>query len=93
MQQGSMNIDFGISADVMESSYMNATLSTLGEGVAINVAVTLAPPEGLDITDETAVADWLRESFSSLVANGAEIEVQVGPDGYKDDDDDDDEDE
>ena len=74
----------GVPAREQESSFMNATLQTVSDTHSASIAVTL--PEGamlaagVDPDDEAGVAAWMGRVFASAIAEGCEVQVEIGPD-------------
>lgn len=76
-QDGPIVFRFGVPASEQESSFMNATLTTLASGHAISVA--LSPPADMDVSDAEVVKTTLRSIFRRFVDAGWKLEVEVGP--------------
>lgn len=75
-----LTIKTGISGDDQEASFMNATLTVLGEGdsdLAVSVAVHL--PDHMKDMTEGQVITALTEDLKHLTDIGYIIEVQIGP--------------
>ena len=77
VDEGPLKIRFNIPARQQESCFMNATLSSAKDEMAISVAVS--PPEDFDVSP-VALTARLRQAFNSLIADGWTVEAQVGPD-------------
>jgi hypothetical protein len=91
----SISVQTGIEAAHQESSFANATLQNVSDTHSISIAVHL--PEGamqragVDPDDAEQVEAWMERVFASAVAEGCEVEVQIGPDEMDPDQDDQDE--
>jgi hypothetical protein len=73
-----VKIQFGIKGSDQESSFMNATLTSLESGQAISIALT--PPPALDLSDKPAFRNSLKTMFAGFAAAGWTIEIQAGRD-------------
>lgn len=76
-----IDISVGIAEDEQESSFMNATLQSFGERSAISIAIHLPEGigDGIDPNSEREVRSLLAGLFSSAIARGCRVEVQLGP--------------
>lgn len=78
----SIEVELNVPASVMESSWMNATLSShhsRGMKVAVNIAVHPKIPKDVIAEGAFAVASYLYQELKQ-VAHIGEIRLQVGPD-------------
>lgn len=76
----SLTVETGISQEEQECNFMNATLDEIKDNTAISIAVTL-PERSLDKIDcnnKKQVKDKMAEIFSSALAFGCKIEIQIG---------------
>lgn len=60
---------------------MNATLQSFGAASAISISIHLPDGigDGIDPTNERAVRNLMSGLFSSAIARGCTVEVQIGP--------------
>jgi hypothetical protein len=72
-----MEIEWDIPEEDQASTFMNATLGSFAEGVAISIAVHLACPPHINPTDRPAVEAWLRETLALATERGS-VAIQIG---------------
>lgn len=75
--QGRLVITTGISGEEQESSFMNATINTVGNNLAFSIAIHA--PESASFSTEEDIVAKVRKDFQPLVDCGWNIEIQVGP--------------
>ena len=69
-------------ASAQESTFMNATLQGLGNGIAISIATFLNVPDEVTVKGEADTKLYIKEMLSKAAENipGLTFEVQIGPD-------------
>jgi hypothetical protein len=72
-----LKITTGIRAETQESSFMNATLQSVGD-LAVSVAIML--PDHANDFSQGQLVRMLEEDFKHLTDIGYEVEIQIGPD-------------
>lgn len=77
-QDGPIKLKFGIPASRQASSFVNATLTGLGTGHAISIAVY--PPKDFPAHNPEVLRTMVNAAFRRLVDVGFTVEMQIGPD-------------
>ena len=64
-----------------EGSFMNATLQSAGEAVAMSIATSLEVPVDVIARGQQAIAEYVQTVLSAAAGscNGLNFEVQIGP--------------
>jgi hypothetical protein len=75
---GPFQLRFGIPASAQESSFANATLTSLDSGHAISIALT--PPRDYVVRDPEVVRSMMKGVLRRLVDTGWSVDIQIGPD-------------
>jgi hypothetical protein len=72
----------GISANEQESSYMNGTLQTVGDGLAMTIHTYLSVPKGVAAQGQQAVAAYVEAKLNAahIACPAFSFEVEIGPD-------------
>lgn len=73
-----LDITTGIPSREQESEFMNATLQSLGSGLAVSIAVLL--PDACNDFSQRELVKALKEDFKHLTDIGYAVEIQIGPD-------------
>ena len=78
--RGEFTFQGGIDGDAQQSSFQNATLSSLGEDErSISIAITPCFPESVDVLNENAVHSYLEKMMQPLLEAGFDVDIQYGP--------------
>lgn len=67
-----------IPESVQMDAFMNATLQSAGEELALSISITL-PETANDFSEEMLLVHMLRQDFERLSDLGYTIEIQTGP--------------